>query len=162
MHALGQRLPAPVVGGLHYLSAETPYRIELGGRGRLDHEYFAGDSSFARCERHSLSGIAGADRPNAAPPLVFLPQFRQKPNRVIRSPNLEGTDGLQALQFQINVGRAVIIKSHQRSAYSRFIDVPPCIVDERRTNVALGRGAAGCKTGCHSRFQLGQKDIDSR
>src|SRR5258708_5017997 len=100
-----------------------------------------------------MGSVAGADGPNAAPPLFFW----QKPNRVICSPNFEGTDGLQALQLQINVGWAIVIEPHQRSAYSSFIDVPARIVDERRRNVALRRAAVGCKISCHSRISIRPK-----
>src|SRR5271165_3200548 len=149
MRTISQRLPALVVGGPYHLSAETVYRGKYGCRSLLDHEGLAGHSGLARRQRHSLRSVARADRPNTAPALVLLSKFRQKPDRVISSPNLEGADGLQALQLQENFGRAVVIQPHQRSAYSGFIDVPARVFDERRRNLALRRTAAGCQTGSH-------------
>src|ERR1019366_464960 len=132
---------------------ETAYRIELGRWSLVDHQDFAGHAGLTRGECHSLGSVARADGPNAAPPLFF----RQKPNSVICSPNFEGTDGLQALQLQVNVGWAVVVEPHQRSAYGSFIDVPARVVDKRRRNVALRRVAAGCKIRCHSGISIRPK-----
>ena len=91
------------------------------------------------------AALPGADGPHAVPPLLF----RQQPDRVIRSANLERPDGLQALQLQVNLGRAVIVQPHQRSAYRRFVNVLARIVDESRRNISLCRLFCARKIACH-------------
>ena len=132
--AVAEGLPTLIVGSLDDLAAETADGVELGLRGGFDHEDFRGHAGAASCEGDALGSVAGADGPHTAAALVF----GEKANGVPGSANLEGSDGLQALELEPDFGGAVVVEADERSADRGLVDVLARLVDEVGWNVSLG------------------------
>ena len=111
--ALLQRLPGGLKGNQHQLRAECLHALDLGGGRGLDDDDGAGDAGLARGIGDALSGIAGADGPDAALPL----RIAQHRDGVGGAAELEGVDGLQVLELEADVGEAIAeLEPDQRRA----------------------------------------------
>ena len=108
-----QRLPRDVKGDENQRRSQSPHSRDLGGRGGLDDDDGARNTGLPRGIGDALPGVAGADRPHAAPPLGGT----QHGHRVHRAAYLVGVGRLQILQLQPDVGKLrPQIEPHQRRA----------------------------------------------
>src|SRR5215469_11300319 len=131
--ACAERFPAFVIARLDDLSTESADRVQLGSGRSIHGEDLARHARFVGSERDPLRGIARADRPDS----LAAPLIGKQTHGVICAANLERTDGLEAFQLQIDLGRTIVIKTDERRADRGFIDVFDRIVDHSRGNVAL-------------------------
>ena len=116
--SIGKGLPPAVEGHLDHTAAEPFDRLHLGVRSVVGRDHCAGNAEPARVPGRALRHVAGAGDEDA------FAQFRlrHRAHRVGSTPDLEGSDRLQVLQFEIDLGR-------------RIPDVEPY---QRGTNGGLG------------------------
>ncbi len=104
-HAVGparlDRAPALVVRRPHDGGAESLDRAQLGFGSRVHHEHAGRDPQMPRRQSHTLSGIAGADRPDP----LREPIGREPPHGVVGPSDLEGANRLEGLQLEEDLGR---------------------------------------------------------
>src|SRR6478672_159095 len=106
----GQRLPPLGVRHLGYAPAEPLDRLDLRARRGIGHHYLTGHAEGARAPRDALGHVARARRVDTGAQVVSA-QFR---DRVPRAAQLEGADRLKVLEFEIDHGGSVDLKSDER------------------------------------------------
>ncbi len=121
-----ERLPCDLIWHEHELCPQRAHAVELRGGRRLDGDDGARHARGARGVRDTLTGIAGADRPDAAPALGV----GQQRDRVGGAAQFVSTDRLQILELEPHV---------------RESRPPPKVqTDQRRISLkAMGRTASG-------------------
>jgi hypothetical protein len=88
---------------------------------------------LARCQRHALRGVPGANGPNSPPPLLL----RYEAHGVVRAPNLERSNRLEAFELQVDLGRPIVIQPHHRRADRRLVNMLPRVIDHPFGNQAF-------------------------
>ncbi len=99
IRAVIERLPGDRIRHEHELRAQRAHALELRGGRRLDRDDRARHARSPRRVCDTLTGIAGADRPDAAPPL----DIGQECNSVGSASQFVGVDRLEILELEPDV-----------------------------------------------------------
>ena len=132
----GEHLPPVVIGQGNDPRPESEDRLQLAARGAIGHDHAAPEAKPPRIPRDALRHVSGAGCVHAGIQLL-RPEHG---DRVGGAADLEGTDGLQVLELEIELAGAAVTAGD--------VHCPRCQTTAPGGTAAVGSG--------HVRFRLHQ------